>query len=101
MKQNTRCTGTQKGFATITLDDGNNFTAQVVAEYFDSSSTIYLTKCIDVVGTRLNGSQPEPYYGGRPRWPALFHAVGLRHRRRGQYRTGAQIPGSHLSHPQE
>jgi hypothetical protein len=60
VKQNTRCTGTQKGFTTITLDDENNFTAQVVAECFDSSGTIYLTKCIDVVGTRLNGSQTEP-----------------------------------------
>lgn len=52
--------GTQKGFATITLDDENDLTAQVMAEYFDSSDTIYSTKCIDVVGTRLNDSQTEP-----------------------------------------
>ena len=52
--------GTQKGFATITLGDENDFTAQVTAEYFDSSDTIYSTKCIDVVGTRLNDSQTEP-----------------------------------------
>ena len=60
MKQDTRCTGTQKTFATITLDDENNFTAQIVAEYFNSSGAIYLTKCIDVVGTRLNDSRTEP-----------------------------------------
>lgn len=52
--------GTQKGFATIALDDENSFAAQVMAEYFNSSGTIYLTKCIDVVGARLNDSQTEP-----------------------------------------
>lgn len=52
--------GTQKGFATIALGDENDFTAQVMAEYFNSSGTIYLTKCLDVVGTRLNDSQTEP-----------------------------------------
>lgn len=52
--------GTQKAFGTIALDDENDFKAQVVAEYFNSSGTIYLTKCIDVVGTRLNDSQTEP-----------------------------------------
>lgn len=52
--------GTQKGFATITLEDENDFTAQVVAEYFNSSGTIYLTKCLDVVGTRMNDSETEP-----------------------------------------
>jgi len=52
--------GTLKSFGAITLDDENKFTAQIVAEYFNSSGTIYLTKCIDVVGTRLNDSQTEP-----------------------------------------
>ncbi len=52
--------GTQKGFASITLDDGNDFSAQVVAEYFNSSGAIYLTKCVDVAGTRINDSQTEP-----------------------------------------
>jgi hypothetical protein len=52
--------GTQKSFGAITLDDENNFTAQVVTEYFNSSDTIYLTKCSDVVGKRLNDSQTEP-----------------------------------------
>ena len=52
--------GTQKYFGTITLDDENKLSAQVVSIYFDSSNTIYLTKCTEVVGTRLNGSQTEP-----------------------------------------
>ncbi len=52
--------GTQKGFATIALNDENDFTAQVVAEYFNSSGDIYLTKCIEVVGTRMNDSETEP-----------------------------------------
>jgi hypothetical protein len=52
--------GTQKALATIALDDENSFTAQVTAEYFNSSGTIYLTKCIDVVGKRLNDSPTEP-----------------------------------------
>ena len=52
--------GTQKTFATITLRDENKFTAQVVAEYFNSSGASYLTKCIDVVGTSLDDSQTEP-----------------------------------------
>jgi hypothetical protein len=52
--------GTQKGFATIALDDENNFTAQVMAEFFDASGTIYLTKCLGVTATRLNDSQTEP-----------------------------------------
>jgi hypothetical protein len=52
--------GTQKGFASIALDDENNFTAQVMAEYFNASGTIYLTKCIDVTATRLNDNPNEP-----------------------------------------
>jgi hypothetical protein len=52
--------GAQKSFGAITLDDENKFTAQVVAEYFNSSGTSYLTKYIDVVRTRLNDSQTEP-----------------------------------------
>jgi hypothetical protein len=52
--------GTQKSFGSITLDDENDFTAQVMAEYFNASGTIYLTKCIDVAGRRLNDSQTEP-----------------------------------------
>ncbi len=52
--------GTQKGFATITLDDENNFTAHVMSKYFDDSGTVYSTKCSDVAGTRLNDSQTEP-----------------------------------------
>jgi hypothetical protein len=52
--------GTLKSFGAITLDDENKFTAQVVAEYFKSSGTIYSTRCSDVVGTRLNDSQTEP-----------------------------------------
>lgn len=52
--------GTQKGFANIKLDRENDFTAEVVAEYFNTSGTIYLTKCIDVAGTRLNDSPTEP-----------------------------------------
>ncbi|HUN61806.1 MAG TPA: hypothetical protein VMU53_07445 [Candidatus Sulfotelmatobacter sp.] len=52
--------GTQKSFANITLDDENDFTAQVMAEYFNASGTVYLTKCIDVAGTRLNDSQTQP-----------------------------------------
>lgn len=52
--------GTQKGFATITLDDENDFTAQVAATYFDSSGAIYLNKCIDVAATRLNDSATAP-----------------------------------------
>jgi hypothetical protein len=51
--------GTQKAFATISLDNENDFTAQVMAEYFNSSGTIYLTKRIDMVGTRLNDSLTE------------------------------------------
>ena len=52
--------GTLKSFGAITLDDENKFTASIVAEYFNSSGTIYSTKCIDVVATRLNDSQTEP-----------------------------------------
>jgi hypothetical protein len=52
--------GTLKSFGAITLDDENNFTAQVVAEYFDDLGTVYSTRCSDVAGTRLNDSQTEP-----------------------------------------
>jgi hypothetical protein len=52
--------GTQKYFGSITLVDKNDLTAQVTSIYFDSTNTIYLTKCTDVVGTRLNDSQTEP-----------------------------------------
>ncbi len=52
--------GTLKSFGAIALDDENGFTAQVMSEYFNSSGAIYLTKCIDVVGTRLNDSLTEP-----------------------------------------
>ncbi len=52
--------GTQKGAATITPVNENSFTAQVVATYFDSSGTPYLTKCSDVAATRLNDSATEP-----------------------------------------
>jgi hypothetical protein len=52
--------GTLKSFGAITLDDEDKFTAQIVAEYFNSSGTIYLTKCIDVAAKRLNDSQSEP-----------------------------------------
>jgi hypothetical protein len=52
--------GTQKSFANITLSDENDFTAQVMAEYFNASGAIYLTKCLDVAGTRMNDSQTEP-----------------------------------------
>jgi hypothetical protein len=52
--------GTQKYFGSITLDDENDLKAQVMSLYFNSSDTVYLTKCSDVVGTRLNDSQTEP-----------------------------------------
>ena len=52
--------GTQKSLATITLVDQNALTAHVVSTYFNSSGAIYLTKCSDVVGTRLNDSPTEP-----------------------------------------
>jgi hypothetical protein len=52
--------GTQKYFGNITLDDENDLKAQVTSLYFNSSGTVYLTKCTDVVGTRLNDSQTEP-----------------------------------------
>jgi hypothetical protein len=52
--------GTQKYFGSITLVDEHELKAQVVSEYFNSSDTLYLTKCTDVVGTRLNDSQTEP-----------------------------------------
>jgi len=52
--------GTQKYFGSITLDDENDLKAQVMSLYFNSSGTVYLTKCSDVVGTRLNDSQTEP-----------------------------------------
>jgi hypothetical protein len=52
--------GTQKGMATITPVNESSFTAQVVATYFDSSGTPYLTKCNDVAATRLNDSPTEP-----------------------------------------
>ena len=52
--------GTQKSIATITPVNENSITAQVVATYFDSSGTSYLTKCSDVAGTRLNASPTEP-----------------------------------------
>ena len=52
--------GTQKGFAAITLDDENDFKAQLMSLYFNSSSTVYLTKCSNVVGTRMNDSPTEP-----------------------------------------
>jgi hypothetical protein len=52
--------GTQKYFGSITLDDENDLKAEVTSLYFNSSGTVYLTKCTDVVGTRLNDSQTEP-----------------------------------------
>jgi hypothetical protein len=52
--------GTQKYFGSITLDDENDLKAQVTSLYFNSSGSVYLTKCSDVVGTRLNDSQTEP-----------------------------------------
>ncbi len=52
--------GTQKGFATITLVDENDLRAQLMSIYFNSTGTVYLTKCSDVVGTRLNDSPTEP-----------------------------------------
>jgi hypothetical protein len=52
--------GTQKGFASITLVNENDFTAQLMAIYFNSSATVYLTKCSNVVGTRMNDSTTEP-----------------------------------------
>ena len=52
--------GTQKGFATITLVDENELQAQLMAIYFNVSSTVYLTKCSNIVGTRLNDSPTEP-----------------------------------------
>jgi hypothetical protein len=52
--------GTQKYFGTITLDDENDLKAEVMSLYFNASGTVYLTKCSDVVGTRLNDSQTEP-----------------------------------------
>jgi hypothetical protein len=52
--------GTLKSFGAITLDDENKFTAQVVAEYFNSPGAVYSTRCSDVAGTRLNDSMTEP-----------------------------------------
>jgi hypothetical protein len=52
--------GTQKGFAAITLVDENDFSAQLMSIYFNSSATVYLTKCSNVAGTRLNDSPTEP-----------------------------------------
>jgi hypothetical protein len=52
--------GTQKGFAAITLVDENDFKAQLMSLYFNSSSTVYLTKCSNVAGTRMNDSPTEP-----------------------------------------
>jgi hypothetical protein len=52
--------GTQKGFAAITLADENDFKAQLMSIYFNSSSTVYLTKCSNVAGTRMNDSPTEP-----------------------------------------
>ena len=52
--------GTQKGFAAITLADENDLKAQLMAIFFNSSGTVYLTKCSNIVGTRLNDSPTEP-----------------------------------------
>jgi hypothetical protein len=52
--------GTQKYFGSITLVDENDLKAQVTSIYFNASGTVYLTKCTEVVGTRLNDSQTEP-----------------------------------------
>jgi hypothetical protein len=52
--------GTQKYFGSITLVDENNLKAQVMSLYFNSLGAVYLTKCTDVVGTRLNDSPIEP-----------------------------------------
>ena len=52
--------GTQKGFATITLVDENDLRAQLMALYFNAAGTVYLTKCSNIVGTRLNDSPTEP-----------------------------------------
>jgi hypothetical protein len=52
--------GTQKGFASITTADENDFTAQVMSLYFNSAGAVYLTKCSNVAGKRLNDSTTEP-----------------------------------------
>jgi hypothetical protein len=52
--------GTQKTFATITLVDENNYTAEVTSIYFNSVGTVYLTKCSTLIGSRLNDSPTEP-----------------------------------------
>jgi hypothetical protein len=52
--------GTQKGFAAITLADENDLKAQLMSLYFNSSGTVYLTKCSTVAGTRMNDSPTEP-----------------------------------------
>jgi len=52
--------GTQKGFAAITLADENDLKAQLMAIFFNSSGTVYLTKCLTVAGTRMNDSPTEP-----------------------------------------
>lgn len=52
--------GAQKTFGAITLLDENNLRAQVLAIYFNSSDTVYLAKCSNIVGTRLNDSLTEP-----------------------------------------
>jgi hypothetical protein len=52
--------GTQKGFGAITLVDKNDLRAQLMSIYFDSSDTVYSTKCSNIVGTRLNDSPTEP-----------------------------------------
>jgi hypothetical protein len=52
--------GTQKGFASITLVDENDLKAQLMAIFFNSSGTVYLTKCLNVAGTRMNDSPTEP-----------------------------------------
>src|ERR1700733_3535568 len=52
--------GTQKGFGAITLVGENDLRAQLMSIYFNSSATVYLTKCTNIVGTRINDSPTEP-----------------------------------------
>jgi hypothetical protein len=52
--------GTQKYFGSITLVDEHELKAEVTSIYFNSSDTVYLTKCTDVAGKRLNDSPTEP-----------------------------------------
>ena len=52
--------GTQKGFASIKLVDEKELRAQLMSIYFNASGAVYLTKCSEVAGTRMNDSPTEP-----------------------------------------